>query len=81
MFRIVRWLIVLLVCLGAVGVFRGWFSFSTPSHDADTNTLNINVSVDASKVKADAEKAEQFTENVAQRIKEERDKAKSPDVK
>jgi hypothetical protein len=79
MFSLHRWLFVLLLCLGAVGWYRGWFSVSSSSQNPDTN--RINLSVDSDKVKADSEKAKQFTEKVAHRIKEERDREKAQDVK
>ena len=81
MFSLGRWLFSLLLCLLVIGFFRGWFSFSNPSRDTDTNKVNINVSVDTNKAKADAQKAEQFTEKVAQRLKERPDTAKAQAVK
>ncbi len=70
MFSMVRWLLAVLLCLLVVGLFRGWFSFSNPGRDPDQNQINVNVSVDRDKVRTDAQ---QFTEKVAERIKENRD--------
>jgi len=77
MFSLGRWLLFLLLCLVGIGLCRGWFSFSKSSRDPQSDQVNINVSVDTAKVKADAQKAEQFTEKVAQRIKERREKAQA----
>jgi hypothetical protein len=70
-----RRLVALLLCLAVIGLFRGWFSFSSPSRDPQSEQVNISVSVDTAKVKADAQKAGQFTERVSQRIKERREEA------
>lgn len=52
---IVRWILVLLVCVLGLGFARGWFTVSkTP--DTESNKVNINVTVDPDKVKEDAEK-------------------------
>lgn len=77
MFSLIRWLFVLLLCLGGIGLYRGWFAFSDPNRDPQNNKVNINVSVDTGRLGADAEKAEKFTETVAQRIKDHREKAKA----
>ncbi len=71
MLRLLRWLPLLLICLGGIGLYRGWFSFTNTSNDKDNKKINISVSVDENKIEADAEKAkETITEKVAQEIKE-----------
>lgn len=80
MFSWLRRQIILFLCLLAIGLYRGWFSFGTPSRDAETNKVNINVSVDAGKMETDAEKAKQkIVEKIAQRTKV--DQAKGQSVK
>ena len=64
MFRAIRWLSVLLVCLVGIGLYQGWFSLSSPSPDTESNKVNFNVSVDKSKMKSDVKKA-------GEKIKEE----------
>lgn len=81
MFSSLRWLALLLVCLVGIGLYRGWFSFSRPSPDPQNHEVNVNLSIDTTKLKADVEKAEQFTEKVAQKIKDRRDAAKAAEVK
>jgi hypothetical protein len=77
MFSLLRGLFVLLLCLVGIGLFRGWFSFSTPSRDAENNKVNVSVSVDANKVEADVEKVEEeVREMVAHRTTDD----KSQDV-
>ncbi len=73
MFSLIRWLFGLLLCLVLIGLFRGWFSFSSVGGDPTNEQVNVNVSVDTAKVKTDAQKAGQLAEKVARRIKERRD--------
>ena len=49
--------VVLLVCVGAFGFYRGWFTLSGPNRDADGNKVNIGLSVDPAKAQADATQA------------------------
>ncbi len=73
MFSLLRGLFVLLLCLVGIGLFRGWFSFSNPSRDAETHKVNVSVSVDANKVEADVEKVEEeVSEMVAQHASEDK---------
>jgi hypothetical protein len=50
-------LVVLIICVVAVGFYRGWFTLSGPNRDADGNKVNIGLSVDPAKAKADATQA------------------------
>ena len=79
MFSLIRWLSALLLCLIVIGLFRGWFTFSRA--DGDPTSEQVNVSVDTGKVKADAQKAGQLAEKVAQRIKDRRDALHSETLK
>jgi len=57
-----RNLIVTLVLLAAVvigvGIYRGWFTFST-SHDSGTDQRSIHMNIDESKAKSDVEKVKE----------------------
>ena len=37
MFSLIRWLFLLAVCLVGIGLYRGWFSMSNPSRDAQSD--------------------------------------------
>lgn len=75
MFSLVRFLFFLAVCLVGIGLYRGWFSMSTPSRDPQSDKVNISVSIDAGKVKADAEKVrEKIAEKVGPPVKQLEDK-------
>ena len=47
-------LIVLVVIVISLGFYRGWFTVSG-SHEAVSHKVDVNLSVDTEKVKADAE--------------------------
>jgi hypothetical protein len=79
--RRLRWLLLLLLCLGGIGLYRGWFSFTKTNNDKDNEKIDISVSVDKSKIKADAKKVkEEISGKVSQEIKEfeNREKGQQP---
>lgn len=53
--RFYGFLIVLVICVAAIGFYRGWFAVSSHSPDAASQKVDINLSVDPDKMKADAE--------------------------
>jgi hypothetical protein len=82
MFSLIRFLFLVAVCLVGIGLYRGWFSMSNPSRDAQSDKVNINVSIDASKVKADVEKARaKIAEKVGPSVRQLEDKLKVQEVK
>ena len=46
MFSLVKWLFVLLLCLGVIGFWRGWFSLSGPKPDVAGDKVNVNAPAD-----------------------------------
>jgi plastocyanin domain-containing protein len=67
-------LAVLLICLLAIGLYRGWFSVSSPKSDAPGDKVNVQMSVDKGKIKSDVKKAE---ETVKGEVKELEGKVKT----
>lgn len=53
--RLFAFLIVMVICVVAIGFYRSWFTVSSPSSNAESNKVDINLAVDPDKVKADAE--------------------------
>lgn len=53
--RLFVFLIVVVICVAGIGFYRSWFTVSRQSPDAESHKVNINVTVDPDKVKADAE--------------------------
>jgi hypothetical protein len=71
MFSLIRGVLFLLVCLIAIGLFRGWFSFSDPVHDAANDKVSLSISVDTKKVEADIANVKQkIAERVGDRVAE-----------
>jgi F0F1-type ATP synthase membrane subunit b/b' len=77
-------LVVLAIFIVALGFYRGWFALSSP-RDTESNKVNINLTVDPDKAKADAEtvkdRTTELTGKVTKKAKElgdqARDKVKS----
>lgn len=66
-------LVVAIICVAAVGFYRGWFTLSGPNRDGDGNRVNIGLSVDPAKVKADAAQAQ---DKASELSGQDRDKVK-----
>jgi cell division septal protein FtsQ len=73
---IFKLLIVLVICLVAIGIYRGWFSYSSTSGDNQKD--EINVSVDKGKIREDVQKAKT---KVAEEVKEAVEKVKEKEGK
>jgi len=58
MFSFIWKLIVLAICLVGIGIYRGWFTFSSPTRDPAGDRVDINVSVNPRRIDADAGKVE-----------------------
>ena len=71
-------LLVLLLCVIAVGFYRGWFTLTSPS-DTENNKVNVNLTLDRDKVNADVdkvkEKTAELTDKVTERAKDDGDRA------
>jgi len=59
--RIIKVLLLLAFCVAVLGFYRGWFSLSSSGRDAETNKVNVSLTVDPDKMKDDAEKVEEKT--------------------
>jgi hypothetical protein len=59
MFGLLRAAFTLLICVLVIGFFLGWFSFTRAPVDPQSNKVNINVSVDRSKMGSDLQHLEQ----------------------
>jgi hypothetical protein len=51
-------LIVLVICVVGFGFYRGWFALSSSDTNDGSNQVNVNLTVDPDKVKADTGLAE-----------------------
>ena len=50
-------MVVFVLCVVGLGFYRGWFTLSRPNGAGDGNKINVQLSVDPDKVKADATEA------------------------
>ncbi len=53
--KLIGILFLLLICVVGIGFYREWFSVSTHSDESESHKIDVNLSVDTDKVKADAE--------------------------
>ncbi len=58
---LIKVLVVLAICVAGLGFYRGWFSLSGSGRDADSNKVEVSLTVDPDKMKEDAEKVEEKT--------------------
>lgn len=53
--RVFAFLVVLVLCVVGIGFYRGWFTVATPSADTEGSKVDVSLTVDPDKVRADAE--------------------------
>jgi hypothetical protein len=68
---IITVLFVLLVCVVAVGFYRGWFTLSSRSADAGSNKVNVNLRMDRDKMQEDAETVKRKTAELFGKVTEQ----------
>lgn len=78
--RSVTYLLVFIVCVVALGFYRGWFTFSS-NPEAGSKKVDVNLTMDRDKMEQDAEKVKEktaeFVEEVKAKVSEPGAKAKS----
>ena len=57
-------LFVLVVCVVAIGFYRGWFALSSSNVDDGSNKVNVNLTVDKDKMQDDAKAVKKKTTEV-----------------
>lgn len=72
--RLFAFLIIMVLCVVAIGFYRSWFTVSSPNSDAGSHKVDVSLTVDPDKVKADTdavkEKAMELTGQATQGAKE-----------
>ena len=63
--------LILTLCLIAVGFYRGWFALSSKTSDAPTNKVDVNLTVDRDKVNMDAQSVKQKATTLTGEVTEE----------
>ena len=62
-------LFVLLLCVVGIGLYRGWFVLTSHSRD-ESSKVDVNLTVDPDKAKADAEKVKDKTTELGDRARD-----------
>lgn len=62
--KLAKAVLLLLLCLVALGFYRGWFSVAGHAGPQD-NSVAVNMTVDGNKMKNDAEKMKNKTSELA----------------
>lgn len=66
--RLIGIVLILLLIVGGVGYYQGWFSFSKTTEGGN---VHMGVTVDKQKIEADEAAAKKKAEEVGQKIKEQ----------
>ena len=69
--KFLKMLLVVLICVAGIGFYRGWFSVSSHSPDAEHHKVDLSLTVDGDKVKADAETVKEKAVELAGEAKQE----------
>ncbi len=64
-------LVVMVLCVVGIGFYRSWFAMTIPSSDTDSHKVNVGVTVDLDKVKADTETVKEKTTELTEQATEE----------
>jgi len=70
--KLIKFVLLLAVCMIALGFYLGWFGVSTNRDGADGKT-NVNVRIDEKKIESDAEKAKEKVKGAIDRTLDKRE--------
>ena len=68
--RFMKAIVVLGICFVALGFFRGWFTLSSHGRDAQSNKVDVNLSVDPDKMKEDVGRVNKKSTELGDRAKD-----------
>jgi hypothetical protein len=70
---LVKLLVVLVICVAAIGFYRGWFrlSSSRPGDHGEKVNVDVHMSMDKGKMKSDVQKAEGQVKKAGGEVKQE----------
>jgi hypothetical protein len=66
--NLLRIIVVLGICVIALGFYRGWFTLSTHGPYEESNVVDVNLSVDPDKMKEDVEQVKESTKELGSQI-------------
>ena len=67
--RSITFVLVLIVCVAAVGFYRGWFTLSSKPEEG-SNKVDVNLTMDRGKMEQDAETVKEKTTEFVGKVKE-----------
>ena len=70
MTKLIGTLVILAAIVGGIAYYLNWFSFSTVQ-DKQGNGTEINIHIDKSKIKADAERAKETAKDLGHKVEQE----------
>jgi hypothetical protein len=73
-------LVVVVVCVVAVGIYRGWFEF-TKRTDPNSGKVDVGLTIDENKIKEDTAKAKEKAKEATEKAKERIDENKTAPTK
>jgi hypothetical protein len=71
--------LVLVIAVVAVGIYLDWFHFST-GREKDSGKIDVNMTIDQEKMKADAEKAKEAAKDLGAQAKDKIEDGKAKDT-
>ncbi|QDT60515.1 hypothetical protein SV7mr_30380 [Stieleria bergensis] len=71
-------LFLLLVLVGGIGFYRGWFSMSSDQGSSESRNVDVNLTVDRDKMEADADAVKDKVEELTGDAKDEVNKLVQP---
>ncbi len=71
-------LFLLLVLVGGIGFYRGWFSMSSDQGNSESRKVDVNLTVDRDKMEADADAVKDKVEELTGDAKDEVNKLVQP---
>ena len=69
---LIAFVVVLLVAIGCLGFYRGWFAFSSENAE---HKSHMTLTVDQDKIQADEKTAKEKVQNLGHKVKDETGKA------
>lgn len=64
-------LFLLLVLIGGIGFYQGWFSMSSNQGDSESRNVDVNLTVDRDKMEADKNAVKNKVQELAGEAKDE----------
>ena len=68
-------LVLLAVAIVGVGLYRGWFEFSTQKSE---DKSSVSITMDKNKIKEDEEKVKEKVQDLGHQVRDKKDQEKNP---